>query len=152
VTPDAPASPETEIYGKCIVDITMEETKILLSIALLSGGAVNLSDNMLRLNEKGLDLARKTVSAAPGKAALPLDLFKVERPSYWLQELFDGGARVLLINWMDEEDELIFDLEKHGISLSSASDFWTGEDVELDNGKLKKILKPHSCLLAEFKR
>lgn len=151
VTPEAPASPEMDNMGRSLVNITLEESKVLLSIALLSGGALNLSDNMPRLNEKGLDLARKTVSAAPGKAALPLDLFQAERPSYWLQELLDGGVRVLMINWMDEEDELVFDLEKRGISFNTASDFWTGEDVRVENGKIKKILKPHSCLLAELK-
>jgi uncharacterized DUF497 family protein len=52
---------------------------------------------------------------------------------------------------MEEEDELIFDLEKHGISLRSAKDFWTGEDFAVENGKIKKILKPRSCLLVELK-
>jgi melibiase-like protein len=149
VTPEAPLSKETEERASSFADATYEESKILLSIAILSGGTLNLSDNLPRLNEKGLDLARKTVSAKPGKAAIPMDLFKAEKPSYWLQEV-DGGVRVLMINWLDKENELIFNLEKHAISFSSAKNFWTGEDVPLLGGKIRTVLKPHSCLLTEL--
>ena len=40
-----------------------EEQKVLLSLDLMAGGAVNLSDKMSLLNEKGIELARKIVAA-----------------------------------------------------------------------------------------
>ena len=112
----------------------------------MTGGAVNLSDNMPLLNEQGLELARKTVAAESGYACRPLDMFEHELPVYWTQKLKKGG-RALVINWEDEAKELPLDWNKLAPGASEARDFW--------NGKTEKCmdrigLEPHSCKLWEF--
>lgn len=117
-----------------------------LSLVLITGGAVNLSDNMLLLDEHGLDLARKTVSAESGYACRPLDMFEHELPVYWTQKLKKGG-RALVINWTDRTQELLLDWKKLAPGVSELRNFW--------NGKIEKCsdriaLTPHSCKLWEF--
>ncbi|OGV52290.1 MAG: hypothetical protein A2X49_17155 [Lentisphaerae bacterium GWF2_52_8] len=133
-----------------LVDIYRPQAEILLSVVLAAGGAVNLSDKMTRLNKEGLDLARRTVSAESGDAAIPLDLFENRLPKYWIQKL-GKGHRVLLINWEDKPAELSLDLRKHGISGSKAVNFWTDAHVPLKNGVIKADLKPRSCLFVVLK-
>ena len=75
-------NPDSWYFNHALVDdeIRRPQMEVLLSIALAAGGAVNLSDRMSRLNESGLDLARRTVAAESGEAAIPLDLFASEIP------------------------------------------------------------------------
>jgi hypothetical protein len=150
VSPDMPESAEAHEKNESLVNITYEESKILLSIAILSGGSLNLSDKMTLLNEKGLDLARRTVSAEPGKAALPLDLFASREPSYWLQELNSGGHRVLMVNWDETEREMMLDLNKYNVSYSTCKDFWTDENYPVKGNRIEAALKPHTCRLLNF--
>ncbi|MDD2708620.1 MAG: alpha-galactosidase [Verrucomicrobiae bacterium] len=142
---DVPAT-----YGQSLVGNRENEVKVLLSMALISGGMVNLSDNLPRLNRKGLQLARKVVAAENGKAGIPLDLFRSEHPSCWLQELGNRRARILLINWKDSPQRLGMDLIKQGFGNHlRATDFWTGKPVKILHGKIQSTLPPRSCLLTE---
>lgn len=125
------------------------QLEILLSVALMSAGAINLSDNLPRLNESGLDLARRVVSAAPGETAIPLDLFESEQPSCWLQKL-DSGHRLLLINWTEVAEECEFDLKKHAIDFSKVKNFWNDEPIQIHGNRFSTILSPQSCLLLEI--
>ncbi len=149
-----PDSPEdsSPLYDFSLVgdDVFRPQMEVLLSIVLMAGGAVNLSDRMCKLNDSGLDLARRIVAAESGETAVPLDLFKSEIPAFWLQKL-RHGCRVLIVNWKEEDDEFVFDLDRHGISCRKAVDFWNGHKFCLHDGKLKSVLSPHTCLLAEFK-
>jgi hypothetical protein len=144
VTPENP-DPRAGIYN--MVDVKRPQLEILLSIVLAAGGAVNLSDKMYMLNESGLDLARRTVSAENSETALPLDLFCSDIPAYWLQK---AGAkyRVLLINWNDTPCEMSFDLKKYGINSNKAVDFWNDKTVKIDQGRINTVLEPRSCLFA----
>jgi len=121
--------------------------EVLLSVALMAGGAINLSDNMRKLNESGLDLARRTVSAESGEAAIPLDLFSSDRPSYWLQKL-KRGNRALLINWEDTPQERSMDLNALGLQARKAVNFWNDKTVRIVRGRITEVLPPRSCLLA----
>ena len=94
-----PASEYQPFYSKTFASATERELEVLLSISLMSGGAINLSDDLTKLNEAGLNLARKVVSAVSGSAAIPLDLFSNSMPSRWLQKLPHGG-RFLLVNFI----------------------------------------------------
>jgi hypothetical protein len=132
-----------------LVDMKRPQLEILLGVTLMAAGAVNLSDKMTRLNESGLDLARRTVSAERGEAARPLDLFESERPSYWLQKL-SKGHRVLMVNWGDEPASREVDLKALGIEAKSARNFWNDEAVSIENGVLKAKLQPATCLMAEI--
>ena len=124
----------------------LNEQQVLLSLVLMTGGAVNLSDNMPRLNEQGLELARKTVAAESGYACRPLDMFEHRLPVYWTQKLKKGG-RALVINWTDQAQEIPLDWNQLAPGISEVRDFW--------NGKTEKCsdciaLEPHSCRLWEF--
>ncbi len=130
-----------------LVDVYRPQAEILLSLVIAAGGAVNLSDKMTRLNESGLDLARRTVSAESGEAAIPLDLFSTALPKYWVQTVGDYH-RVLLINWEDEPAELSIDLEKAGVAGRKAVNFWNDKPVKIKAGRIAVELAPRSCLFA----
>lgn len=130
-----------------LVDVFRPQAEVLLSLVIAAGGAVNLSDKMTRLNESGLDLARRTVSAESGEAAVPLDLFSSKLPMYWVQKI-RKGHRVLLINWREESAELTMDLARAGVKGSKAVNFWNDKPVPVKNGKLSVELPPRSCLFA----
>lgn len=127
--------------------MSLAEARTLLSLVLISGGAVNLSDDMTRLNEAGLDLARRTVAAERGAAGVALDLFESRYPAVWTQALA-RGRRVLLINWTDQATELAFEPDPDGAGLSWRN-LWTDEPVPLRRGRIVARLAPHACLLAE---
>ncbi|MBE6371900.1 MAG: alpha-galactosidase [Lentisphaerae bacterium] len=129
-----------------LVTSKLNEQLVLLSLVLMTGGAVNLSDNMPLLNEQGLELARKTVAAESGYACRPLDLFEHELPVYWTQKLKKGG-RVLVINWTDRAQEIPLDWKRLAPGVSEVMDFWNGKTEKC----LDRIgLEPHSCKLWEF--
>lgn len=128
------------------------EPEILLSVAIISGGMLNLSDKLTLLNETGLDLCRKTVAAEPGDGGIALDLFESDLPAKFVQK-FKSGIRILAINWNDYDKQTFsFDLEKCGISGGmKASDFWSGKTVTHDGKRLEFELAPHTCSLIEFR-
>ena len=124
----------------------LNEQLVLLSLILITGGAVNLSDNMPLLNELGLELARKTVAAESGYACRPLDMFEHELPVYWTQKLKKGG-RALVINWTDRAQEIPLDWNRLAPGVTEVRDFWNGKTEKC----LDRIpLEPHSCRLWEF--
>ena len=124
----------------------LNEQRGLLSLVLITGGAVNLSDSMPLLNETGVELARKVVSAESGYACRPLDLFEHELPVYWNQKLKKGG-RVLVINWSDREQEIPLNWNRLAPGASEVWDFWNSR-IEKCPGSV--VLEPHSCRLWEF--
>jgi len=150
IDPDDP-SPDQPLARFTLVgdDVRRSQMEVLLSIVLMAGGAVTLSDRMSRLNESGLDLARRVVSAESGEAAVPLDLFESALPSCWFQKL-KRGFRVLLVNWDDRERERVFDLTPLGLKHCRAVNFWNDRPVRIKNDRIAAELPPRSCLLAEI--
>ena len=144
ITPD---ELDAERFNSAYLDMNRPQLEVLLSIVLAGGGSVNLSDNMPRLNESGIDLAQRVVSAESCEAAIPLDLFASELPSYWLQA-GKNCRRALLVNWTDEPQQRVFDLTKQGINATSAVNFWNDAPVLIKAGKISAELQPRSCLLA----
>jgi len=132
-----------------LADLTAREAQTWLSMVVISGGAVNLSDNLPRLNEIGLDLVRKTVMAERGDAGIALDLFRSELPSYWVQKVRPGLSRILLVNWGDRRKAFKLDLRPLNLSSLGLANFWTGEPVPVTGCRLEADLPPHGCLLLE---
>lgn len=120
---------------------TRNEIEVLLSLTLMAGGAVNFSDKMYRLNELGLDMARKVAAAESGAAALPLDLFDGELPTLWLQKLSRGG-RLLAVNWSDSPAAV--STRRAGVLPDRTADFWHGGSGPVPP---EVELAPHSCRL-----
>ena len=133
-------------YDYILMTNNLQEQLVLLSLVLMTGGMVNLSDNMPLLNEKGVELARKVVSAESGYAGRPLDLFEHSLPVYWTQKLKKGG-RVLVINWTDEFREVPVDWQVLAPGVSEVRNFWES-CVETCSDRV--ALEPHSCCLWEF--
>ncbi len=129
--------------------ILAKEAECLLSIAIVNGGAINLSDKLYRLNDRGLDLVRRTVSAERGGAGVPVDLFESDIASKWVQKT-PSGFRILLVNWSDEEKELSLDYGKLGYNGSEARNFWTDEKCTFRNNIATATLAPHRCAMYEF--
>jgi hypothetical protein len=115
----------------------------------MSGGAMNLSDNLPRLNQAGLALLRRAVQAEKGDAAVPIDLFRSNLPSYWVQKLSSGLHRALLVNWGEKSALLTLDLAALNVPLRRLRNFWNDEAVVTKSGKLSLKLAPHSCVLVE---
>ena len=143
VQPDGPFNPR---YDYSMVTTRLNEQQVLLSLVLMTGGAVNLSDNMPLLNGLGLEMARKTVSAESGREGRPLDLFEHELPVYWTQKLKKGG-RVLVINWSDGPQEIPLDWTRLAPGVTEVRDFWTSR---IEKCASRIPLAPHSCRLWEF--
>ncbi len=135
--------------GYTLVDTKRAQMEVLLSLVLVSAGVIHLSDKMPLLNESGLELARKTVSAEPGEPGRPVDLFEDDYASLWIQKTA-AGHRVLQINWTDDAKPFSFELQKHGISAEKARNFWNDSAVDVSSGKMEGILPARSCLLAEL--
>lgn len=140
VEPQAEHHPLAE---KTFSSASERELEVLLSIVMMAGGAVNLSDDLTKLNEAGLNLARKVVAAESGDAAIPLDLFSSRLPAKWQQKLAKGG-RTLIVNWFDEPMEYKLDIP--GIP-EKALDFWKGKTIQVPQ---EIVLAPHSCLLLQY--
>jgi len=136
-------------YLSSLVGLNEIEAKVLLSLVMMSGGAINLSDNLPQLNARGLALVRQIVSAEKGEAAIPLDLFRSELPIVWVQKLPSRRHRVLLVNWSDASRELSVDLAALNLPTQNISDFWTGEPLHITSGKIVMELPAHGCLLVE---
>ena len=133
-----------------LVDVNRSQAEVLLSLVICAGGSVNLSDKMTRLNESGLDLARRTVAAESGDAALPLDLFSENLPKYWVQKVGDHH-RVLMINWEDAPAVLRIDLNQLGLPAGKLRNFWNDKAVKAKNGVIEVELAPRSCLFTEVR-
>lgn len=140
-------SPFIEEHNYQMATATLDEVKVLLSISLMAAGTINLSDNLPLLNAVGVDLLRRVVSASPGETGIPLDLLSSELPTYWIQHLFNGNTRLLLINWQDIPAVIPLDWRKLGAQPTQARDFWTDEVVSVSSAI---ELQPHSCKLIEF--
>ncbi|MEG1980545.1 MAG: hypothetical protein RR060_07435, partial [Victivallaceae bacterium] len=85
-----------------------------------------------------------------GEAALPLDLFTNEHPAYYLQKV-GKMHRVLMINWGETAQEMVFDLKKFDLPTSDITNFWNDEPVRATNGRLAAEIQPHSCLFVTVK-
>jgi hypothetical protein len=137
---------QTQVHRPPYLSAT--EARTLLSLVLLTGGSVTLSDNLPVLNEAGLELLHRTVAAKPGMSMRPLDLFTSEVPSLWLQELGDDGIRLGVVNWGDGSVARTVDLlALTGREWRQVRDFWTGEVIATSAKEVALDLAPHETKL-----
>ncbi|NLB41345.1 MAG: hypothetical protein GX815_03650, partial [Clostridiales bacterium] len=123
--------------------------KTYASLVLMLGGALVSGDRISHLNDKGLELLEKVMTAetAPGR---PLNLFQDPLSKIWVQKLASGITRVGLFNWEDESHTIKIDLKELGIEdINTARDFWTGEQVSIPANS-EFYLQPRSSLVLEF--
>ncbi len=146
-----PQEKDPKHFFSSIIDLNRREAEVLLSLVIISGGALNLSDNLPRLNADGLRLARKAVCAEKGEAAIALDLFTAKYPAYWAQKLSSGLHRLLIINWGETRQEYSVNLDTLNFPKGNLTDFWSEQSLKVSGGHLSTVLEPHSCLLVEAK-
>ncbi len=147
VTPELPPL-NAERHLNSFANASTKEIEVLLGLTIVSGGCINLSDKLSCLNARGLDMARRTVSAERGEAAIPQDLFKSNYPGLWIQKI-KKGYRVLFVNWNDEPKNIYLNLVDYGLDINIMKNFWTDEVVQIKDGCLGKLLSPHSSLFLE---
>jgi hypothetical protein len=81
-----------------------------------------------------------------GPAAAPLDLMEREVPRLlWREE--DG--LLAIVNWSDGPEEVEAPLPRVA---AVARDFWTGEDVPLDGGRVRLRLPGHGSRLLALRQ
>ena len=117
-------------------DFTYREAKTWCRAMLMAGSSVFLGDNLPELNEKGLDLVRKTVAAADFVAAEPiLDGNRI--PAVWRKE-----NQIYVFNFTDEEQT--FQLDAQG----AYRELFCGEAFSVQSGQLTLTLPAHgsACL------
>ena len=117
-------------------DFSYREAKTWCTAMLMAGSSVFLGDNLPELNEKGMELVRKTVAAADFTAAEPiLDGNRI--PAVWRKE-----NRLHVFNFTDEKQT--FQLEAQG----TWQELFSGETFSAQAGKLTLTLPPHgsACL------
>ncbi|MBI4977079.1 MAG: alpha-galactosidase [Spirochaetes bacterium] len=127
--------------------VTYDEARVLMSLAVVNGGVIALSDKLTRLNERGLDLVRKTVAADDRGRGVPIDLFEHEYPERWVQ-MNDKGRRYLFVNYADNAKRLTIKSTDIDTTLQYR-DFWTGEPVMLTKDSFTVTISKHSCLFLE---
>lgn len=132
-----------------VMEVGRKELEVLLSVVLLSAGAINFSDRMTRLTPAGLELAHKLVEAPTGESGIPLDLMDHEYAGVWLQKV-ENFHRVLLVNWDDEPKVMSFTPAQYHVSGRKFSDFWAGKKLPYSS-TLEFELPGRSCRLIEIR-
>jgi hypothetical protein len=118
-------------------DFTYREAKTWCTAMLMAGSSVFLGDNLPELNEKGLELVRKTVAAADFTAAEPvLDGNRI--PAVWRKE-----NQLYVFNFTEEER--FFQLEAQG----SWRNLFDEEQFTAQAGKLTVSLPAHGSVCLE---
>ena len=101
---------------------------------LMSGSSVFLGDKLTALNERGMDLVRRTVSAADFHAAVPELEQDAEIPQVWRKE-----DSLFLFNFSNEERTYSVN------AVGTYRDVFTDALFKAD-GELHVTLACHDCL------
>lgn len=108
-------------------DFNYIEAKTWCTVLLMAGSSVFMGDCLPRLNEKGIELLRKTVSEADFCAATPV--FDDGRiPSVWFKKEL---SKLCIINFNDDIREYIINLTETGLPAGNYIDVFTNKEYEL---------------------
>ncbi len=151
VTPDGNGPLEEQCGNAALAgDLGIAQARILLGLILISGGEINFSDCMTKLNAAGLDLARRIAAAPVGSPGVADDLMEAELAGRYTQHVTPKLVRRLLINWSDHmcrqrlpdapwpEDQVL------------VTDFWTDETLAVA-AAAELELPPRSSRLLEYR-
>lgn len=140
------ANPKDRFVWRGGEDFSYTEAKTWSTILLLSGSSVFMGDCLPKLNEKGLDLIRKTVLNADFIPATPI--FGDETlPSVWYKKEL---SKLYIVNFTDENKEYYVNLKDIGLLDGIYADVFTGEEFSL-NGETSFSLEPHASLALKLK-
>ncbi len=115
--------------------LTLPEVQSLASAISLSGGAILISDDMSKLSEDRLQIARSLLPVLPPNPQV-VDLFDKTMPAVMRQVMqTPAGERhvIALFNWSDEPRDLELNLQAFGLDQKTwlMREFWTGQWAEV---------------------
>jgi alpha-galactosidase len=131
--------------------LTLPEVQSLASAVSLSGGAILISDDMTKLNEDRLRIARSLLPVMPPIPQV-VDLFEKAMPSKLRQVMqTPAGERqvIALFNWSDEPRDLELNLKAFGLEPKPwlLREFWTGEWAEVETDTIFHAVPAHGVRL-----
>ena len=140
---------------KDIPALTLDETHILASAMIMSGGALFLGDRMQTLPEERLKIIHKVFELRNGIAAYPVDRMDGEIPRIWFRQ--GAGTKenphlLGVFNWETSSATIKVPFNELKIDQTenySLTDVWQAEGVAdpLKNNCLEQTLEAHSCKL-----
>ena len=122
------------------------EARTYALLVYVSAGDTMLSDELMTLNARGLDLLRKVLARPLPEAAVPLDLFAGHDslPAFWLAREKEGWF-LGVFNWEEDPAVLRVDLPTLGIDpAASITTFWDGKPVRPRDGAIALELAPRA--------
>lgn len=121
-------------------DFSYSEAKLWCSVMLMSGSSIFMGDNLPLLNEKGLDLVRKTVSESDFTAATPV-FSSDSLPAVWYKKAL---GKLYIFNFSCEEKTFTVTLSALGLPGGTYEDVFTNTKYSLDD-TFSITLKAHDC-------
>lgn len=140
------ANPTNSFVWRFGEDFSYTEAKTWSTILLLSGSSVFMGDCLPKLNEKGLDLIRKTVENSDFFPATPISGDET-LPSVWYKKEL---SKLYIVNFTDEKQEYFVNLKDIGLLEGTYVEIFTGEEFCL-NGEKTVSLEPHASLALKLK-
>jgi len=139
---------------KDIASLTLQETYMLASAMIMSGGALFLGDRMEELSTERLEIIYKVFALMNGSAAIPLDRMEREIPQTWLRNgtgTQDDPYLLAVFNWGDSPVQNRVSLTDLNLDMQdnySLDDVWSGNEVQHNSLKyIDMTLEPHTCKL-----
>lgn len=130
-------------------DFNYTEAKTWCTVMLMAGSSVFLGDKLPLLNEKGLDLVKKTVASADFCAAIPV--FGADTvPEVWYKS---SQGKLYIFNFTENKKDYTIKLEELMLeSKESYTDLFTGKEYKPVNGVLSVSLDAHDSLCLEIRK
>ena len=140
------ANPTDRFVWRGGEDFNYIEAKTWCTVLLMSGSSIFMGDCLPRLNEKGLELIRTTVSEADFKAATPvLDCEKI--PAVWYKKELN---KLYIFNFTDDNKDYKINLKSLGLSSGTYIDMFSSEEYTTDD-VFNVSLNPHASLALKLK-
>lgn len=130
-------------------DFNYTEAKTWCNIILMTGSSIFLGDRLTLLNEKGIELLKKTVTSADFCAATPV--FSADSiPEVWYKS---NLGKLYIFNFTDYKKQYVVKLEELKLETKGKyADLFTQNEYELDDGILSISLDAHDSVCLEIKK
>lgn len=141
------ANPTSDLRWRDGEDFSYTEAKSWCTAVLMTGSSIFLGDKLTLLNEKGIDLIKKTLKHADFSSATPVFENSGKIPEIWYKS---AAGKLYAINFSDEKKEYSVDLSNIlENTKGSYCDILTGENYKVSGSKLIFSLDAHDSLCIE---
>lgn len=140
------ANPSNKFVWRGGEDFNFDEAKTWCTTLLMAGSSVFMGDCLPKLNEKGIDLIRKTALEADFIPATPIFNGEII-PSVWYKKEL---SKLYLINYTDENQQYHVNLKDIGLKSGTYTDVFSGNEYAID-GEFTVCLDAHSSLALNLK-